>query len=107
GFDFFGAVLDCYLGRRPDLKYSQNRSVGDLLLPAQSGKIKKISKEAELSNLPGVLSCRMRYREGDSVVFRRNSGFCSGIVHVEGEDSLQVVNRMQRVLDRFVLEVAH
>ncbi|MFD0391987.1 hypothetical protein ACFQ3Z_01400 [Streptomyces nogalater] len=33
GFDMLAAVADVYVGRRPALTYTRDRSVGELLLP--------------------------------------------------------------------------
>lgn len=105
GFDMLHAVADLYVGRRPGLRYSRDRSVGDLLLPARPGYVTSISSVEELRVLPGVLSGEIRYRVGDRLDPPRTSSACAGFVHVEGPTSAVVRERMATVLSRYRLEV--
>lgn len=106
GFDMLNAVADLYVGRRPELRYTEDRSVGDLLLPARPGYITSISSLDELSVLPGVLGGEIRYHVGDRLDAPRTSSACTGFVHVHGPDSAVVRERMTTVLAHYRLEVA-
>lgn len=105
GFDFLNAIMDTYVGRIPQLVYTQDRAVGDLLLPAEAGVIRAISSERELMAMPGVIACKLNYEIGQLVVPKRSSGFCAGYVQVEGRDSGEVASRMHDILARFSLEM--
>ncbi len=85
GFDFLGAIMDTYVGRTPALSYTSDRAVGDLLLPAPAGVVTYISSENELRSLEGVISCKLNYQVGNTIVPMRASGFCSGYVQAKAE----------------------
>lgn len=106
GFDLLHAIMDTYVGRCPELVYTRDRAVGDLLLPAVAGVVTRLSTVQELMGYPGVLSCQMSIAIGDCIQPKRSSGFCSGYVQVEGRTSTEVQERMQQILDGFVLDVA-
>ncbi|GHJ37175.1 ATP-dependent carboxylate-amine ligase [Streptomyces sp. TS71-3] len=106
GFDMLAATADVYVGRRPALAYTRDRSVGHLLLPARRGVVTGISSLAELTALPGVVCGALTAAVGDRLDPPRASNASSGHVHVEGENSGVVRERMARVLSRFRLEVA-
>lgn len=103
GFDFLHAILDTYMQKEPKLSYTNDRSVGDLLLPVKSGRIIDISSIEKIQSCEGVIDCHMNYKIGDVIKVERSSGFCSGYVHVEGKDSRQVAERMNKILDNFTL----
>lgn len=105
GFDLLRAIMDTYVGRRPVLAYTRDMAVGDLLLPASAGLITRMSTAEELMAYPGALRCHMNFKVGDHIHPKRSSGFCSGYVQVEGRTSIEVQDRMQRILDGFVLDV--
>jgi biotin carboxylase len=105
GFDFLGAVLDTYVGRVPELRYTQDRAVGDLLLPTRPGRVVRISTGEELLGLPGVLGGRVDARPGDVLTPQRASFASSGYVQVEGATADEVEQRMRHVLDVMVLDV--
>jgi len=106
GFDVFGATLDVYLGRRPNLSYTGDRVVGDLLLPMpESGVITEITASEKLKRLPGVVEANIRVQRGDLVSTRRASHHSAGYVHVAGGSVADVQSRMQVVLDTFELVV--
>lgn len=107
GFDLLHAIMDTYVGRHPELVYTRDRAVGDLLLPAVAGVVTRLSTARELMAYPGVLSCQMNVAIGDCIQPKRSSGFCAGYVQVEGRTSAEVQERMQRILDGFVLDVAY
>lgn len=106
GFDLLHAIMDTYVGRYPELVYTRDRAVGDLLLPAVAGVVTRLSTTQQLMAYPGVLSCQMNVVIGDCIQPKRSSGFCAGYVQVEGRTSAEVQERMQRILDGFVLDVA-
>ncbi|MFE4858495.1 ATP-grasp domain-containing protein [Streptomyces sp. NPDC056670] len=105
GFDMLAAVADVYVGRRPNLAYTRDRAVGELLLPARRGFVSHISDLAELKALPGVVSGELTAAVGDYLDPPRASNASSGYVHVEGENSRIVRDRMADVLSAFRLEV--
>ncbi|MFB7669240.1 ATP-dependent carboxylate-amine ligase [Kitasatospora sp. NPDC056138] len=107
GFDVFGATLDVYLGRRPDLRYRERRCAGDLLLPLPgSGTVRRITPAAELLGLPGVVEAVLRVGVGDPVSARRASHNASGYAHVVGASIGEVEQRMREVLGTFTIEVS-
>ncbi|GAA0617282.1 ATP-grasp domain-containing protein [Streptomyces crystallinus] len=105
GFDFLNVVLDTYLDRVPEPTYTQDRAVGDLLLPTRPGRLVAISTEEELRKLPGVIGAHLTARPGDVLDPPRASHASTGYVHVEGATADEVEQRMQAILDHFVLEV--
>ncbi|MGH3717723.1 MAG: ATP-grasp domain-containing protein [Pseudonocardiaceae bacterium] len=106
GFDVFGAVLDVYLGRRPELRYRHRRCAGDLLLPLpSSGLVRKITDAEELLAMPGVVVAVLRVGPGDLVTCRRASHNASGYVHVVGASVAEVEQRMRRILTGFTIEI--
>ncbi|WP_328414561.1 ATP-grasp domain-containing protein [Streptomyces violaceus] len=105
GFDIFSVTLDTYLGRSPELPYTQKRCVGDLLLPISAGRITRMTGLDELKRMPGVLGGKLRFAVGDVVDPRRASNASSGYVHVEGETVEETASRMENVLGEFEFEV--
>jgi biotin carboxylase len=105
GFDILGATLDLYLQRVPELHYTNDRCVGDLLLPTQPGRVVNVTPLDDLLRLPGVISGQLEVTVGDIVTERRASNSRSGLVHVEGPSVDEVLERMRTVLDAFVLTV--
>ncbi|MFF0624990.1 hypothetical protein [Streptomyces sp. NPDC004296] len=105
-FDVFGATLDVYLGRRPELRYGTRRCAGDLLLPLPgSGTVRTLTAREELLRIPGVLDAVLKVGAGDPVAARRASHNASGHVHVSGATIREVEDRMRQVLDAFTIEV--
>ncbi|WP_405566627.1 ATP-grasp domain-containing protein [Streptomyces sp. NBC_01167] len=104
GFDIHRATLDTYLGRTPDLRYSEGRAVGDLLLPVKPGRVVSISTEEELLRLPGVLSVQLKLAVGDVATPLRASHASSGFMHVAGGTAAEVEKRMRNVLEHFTIE---
>lgn len=104
GFDMHRAILDTYVGRMPDLGYTEDRAVGDLLLPTRPGRVTRITSREELLGLPGVMGARLKAGVGDVLVPPRASYASSGYVHVEGPTADEVTRRMHGILDRFVIE---
>ncbi|WP_328428156.1 ATP-grasp domain-containing protein [Streptomyces sp. NBC_00443] len=104
GFDIHRATLDTYLGRTPDLDYTEDRAVGDLLLPVKPGKVVSLTSEEELSRLPGVLAVRMKLAVGDVAEPPRASHASSGYLHVAGATAAEVEQRMRNVLDHFTIQ---
>ncbi len=105
GFDMFGATLDVYLGRIPTLEYTNDRCVGDLLLPARPGRVVDVTPVDHLLRLPGVIRGQVDVAVGDVIPMRRASNARSGFVHVDGASIDEVLERMQTVLDAFQLTV--
>ncbi|MGK4578862.1 ATP-grasp domain-containing protein [Kitasatospora sp. HPMI-4] len=106
GFDVFGATLDVYRGRRPELRYRERRCAGDLLLPLPgSGTVRRITPAEELLRVPGVVAAVLKVGAGDSVSARRASHNASGHVHVVGASIGEVEQRMREVLDAFTIEL--
>jgi biotin carboxylase len=105
GFDMFGATLDVYLGRMPALTYTNDRCVGDLLLPARAGRVTQVTPVDHLLRLPGVIRGQVDVAVGDVIPERRASNARSGFVHVDGSSIDEVLDRMQTVLDAFQLTV--
>jgi hypothetical protein len=106
GFDIFGATLDVYLHRRPELRYLDDRCVGYLLLPTRPGWVTHVTPAAALLKLPGVISASVEVEAGDVLTRQRASNARSGCVHVEGATVEDVVARMRAVLNTFQLQVA-
>jgi biotin carboxylase len=105
GFDIFGATLDLYLQRVPELRYTNDRCVGDLLLPTRAGRVVNVTPLDDLLRLPGVICGQLEVAVGDVVTGHRASNARSGLVHVEGASIDEVLERMQTVLDEFELTV--
>ncbi|MGI5478660.1 ATP-grasp domain-containing protein [Streptomyces lavendofoliae] len=106
GFDIFGATLDVYLGRRPELRYRRRRCVGDLLLPLPgSGVVRRVTGTHELMRIPGVLDAVLKVEAGATVTGRRASHNASGYVHVAGASVSEVEQRMREVLRTFSIEL--
>lgn len=107
GFDIMSAITDLYVGKSPTLRYSLDRSVGDLLLPTAPGVVTDITPAEELLAAEGVISCAMRAAVGDVVDPPRASFACSGVVQVTGRDSAEVTDRMRKILStyRFTTEL--
>jgi biotin carboxylase len=105
GFDIFGATLDLYLKQVPQLRYTEDRCVGDLLLPSRAGRVVSMTPLDELLSLPGVIAGQYEVEEGDVVTKRRASNARSGLIYVEGASVDEVLKRMQTVLDTYELTV--
>lgn len=101
GFDIMTAIADLYVGRTPSLTHTRDRSVGDLLLPTAPGVVTTVSSEDEILSMPGVISCQINVQVGEELRPNRASSACSGVVQVEGKDSLEVHERMLAVLDAY------
>lgn len=104
GFNIFDALIDIHLGRQPKLEYTQERCVGDLLLPIKPGRVEAITSVSDLLAMEGVIKAKLKIAVGDSISTRRASHFSSGYVHVEGKTVFEVEYRMQRILERFHLK---
>ncbi len=98
GFDIMSAITDLYVGKKPTLRYTLDRSVGDLLLPTAPGRVTDITPREELLAQEGVISCLMRAAVGDVVDPPRASFACSGVVQVAGQNSAEVTDRMRKIL---------
>lgn len=106
GFDIFGATIDTYIGRRPQLRYARQSCVGDLLLPIHPGRVARVTPIDALLEIEGVLEGNLGVRVGDVIPpVERASHSCAGYVHVEGQTVADVERRMHDVLDTFELEV--
>jgi len=105
GFPIFDALIDIHMGRMPALNYTERRFVGDLLLPIRPGLVTGISTMDEIYSLQGVISGRLKVKQGDIIPKKRASHFSSGYVHVEGDSVEQVEMRMRNILDIFRIEV--
>ena len=103
GFDIFGALLDVHTARRPELRYTSDRFVGDLLLPTREGIVEYVTPPEAIESLPGVLRCELKVKRGQEVVRSRGSHVCSGYAFVEGQSVEEVERRMRRVLRCFEL----
>lgn len=99
-------IIDIYLDRQICWRASGDISVGDLLLPAQAGRVETVTPTEYLLELPGVERVAYFHAKGDSIVRQRNSGWCFGNVQVSGVDSHQVEQRMHDVLAAFHLSVS-
>jgi biotin carboxylase len=106
GFDIFGATLDSYLDRVPELRYTEARCVGDVLLPSSPGRVVTMTPATDLLRLPGVISVRYDVAMGELIPVRRASNARSGLVHVAGATVEEVLDRMRLVLDHFAFTVA-
>jgi hypothetical protein len=106
GFDIARATLDVYVGRKPDLTYSDRRCVGDLLLPYAAGTITSITGVEEIEALPGVISAHLPALHDFLPDVESASYNCAGWVFVEGPDPHTVERRMQTVLNTFSLTTA-
>jgi biotin carboxylase len=105
GFDMHRAIMDTYVGRVPELRYTCERSVGDLLLPVRAGTVVGVSDEHELAELPGVIDVRIKVKPGQVLNPPRASFASSGYVHVAGTTADEVTERMHHVLDHYLIEI--
>lgn len=105
GFPMFDAIVDISMGRRPPLEYTEDRYVGDLLLPIRSGLVRWITPLDELLDLDGVLSGRLKVSPGDEAAPQRAAHTSAGYVHVHGASIGEVEQRMRAVLDTFDIVV--
>lgn len=101
GFGIFDELIDIHRFQEVNLKYSEDRCVGDLLLPATGGKVIAASSEDDLLALPGVLKARLKFSPGDIVLTQRASHFSAGYVHIEGESVDEVEKRMTETQEMF------
>ncbi len=79
--------------------------MGDLLLPTGHGVVTRVSDWEDIRILQGVTGGRIKVAEGEALDPPRASMASSGYVHVEGESVAQVIERMQNVLDNYVIEI--
>ncbi len=97
-FSIFDALIDIHLGRTPNMKYGEERCVGDLLLPIGKGYVVSIPSREDMLSLSGAIEFKPRVAEGDYIDPRRASHTCSGVVHIEGNTVFQVEERMKNIL---------
>jgi hypothetical protein len=104
GFDINAATLSLYLDERPELLYTQSRSVGDLMLPYVPGRVVEVSEAKDLLNLKGVLEVNIGVTVGEVLPFLPAASFnCSGWVIVEGKSVAEVERRMEHIRSQYVL----
>lgn len=103
-FDIAQATIDTYLGMTPPLVFSDLRCVGDLLLPYRSGKVQRVTREADLLQLPNVLEAHVGVATGDVLPEIPNASFnCSGWVIVTGRNPREIEDSMRRIIDLYEL----
>ncbi|MCZ0756142.1 ATP-grasp domain-containing protein [Anoxybacillus sp. J5B_2022] len=105
GFDIYDAVIKIHTGEYPELVYTEDRFVGNLLLPIKQGIIKHISTLDELLKFDGVIDGQLKVKEGQKVKLEGAAHECSGILLVEGQCATEVQERMLEVLNHFKLVV--
>jgi len=105
GFDIARATIDTYLGLIPELRYTRNRCVGDLMLPYKPGRIRRLSTPDSLRAIPGVIEVHLGVSKGDVLPeVAKASDVSSGWVLIEGADPHEVEQRMQQILDQYMIE---
>lgn len=101
GFDLFDALIKIHTGERPELLYTEDRFVGDLLLPVHPGQVVEVSTMDELMKMEGVIGGRIKVKPGEIVHPERASLSCSGYVFVEGSSAEEVRTRMYNILHKY------
>jgi L-amino acid ligase C-terminal domain 2/ATP-grasp domain len=88
-------ILDTYLGHKPVLPDVAGRCVGDLLLLRPTGEVVEVISEAELEQLPGVLTVHLALRSGQVIAAVEPASYnCAGWVIIDGDDPGEVLDRM-------------
>lgn len=105
GFDIAHQTINVYLHEIPELRYKQDRCVGDLLLPYRQGLVTYVTSEFELQRQEGVLEVNLGTSVGEVLPPQVDSSFnCSGWVIVEGQTPEEVESRMKRILSLYRIE---
>lgn len=101
GFDIYDALIKVHTGVRPELVYTEDRFVGDLLLPIKAGVVQEMTTMDELLQMEGVIGGVLKIAKGQVVRPEKASHISSGYVLVEGSSAEQVHQRMVNILNQF------
>lgn len=105
GFDMPNTLIDIAIHKKVNLNYKDIiDSVGDLYLPNKSGLIVNITSIDELLNMDGVIDGEMFVKQGEYREKRRVGNDASGWVEVEGKDEFDVLSKMKKIYDKFIIE---
>lgn len=108
GIDIYNLLLDIAIHKKVDLKYQDKIvSVGDLYLPNKEGVIKKITPLEELLKMDGVIGGKLFVKVGEYQKKRRVGNDASGWVQVLGTDENETLQKMEKIYDKFEIEVSN
>lgn len=106
GVDLWEAFIDVSLDRDPRcVRADRPGVIANADLPIRPGKVGRISGAAELRQIENVIDVQMRYREGDTITHFLDSSATTGIVFFELEREEDVQDRIERLKERYVLEI--
>lgn len=102
--DVYSLLIDIMVGRKiSPLKLNGLNCVGDMFLPITEGEVLEITSYDDLKDLEGVIDGKINYRVGDVVQTKRQYTNCSGWLQVTGKTKDEVLDRMLKVYEKFVL----
>jgi len=106
GFDSKEARLDSSLMQPYEWQPTQSSAeVGQVMLPAKRGTIRKISTREDLLAIPGVVSAELDYSAGDVVGGLMDSSSVSGLVLIDLDDGRTPHEMVDVIESVFTLEV--
>lgn len=104
GVDVYQLLIDIMVERKIESLDLKGKScVGDMFLPLKEGVITDISSYDEMRLMEGVIDGGVRYKVGDIVESKRQYTDSAGWVQVVGDTKDQVVQRMLKIYDKFVI----
>ena len=108
GIDIYNLLLDIAIHKKVNLKYDDKIvSVGDLYLPNKEGIVEKITPLEDLLKMDGVIDGEMFAKMGEYQKKRRVGNDASGWVQVIGKDEFDTLSKMQKIFDKFEIEVSN
>lgn len=108
GIDIYNLLLDIAIHKKVNLKYDDKIvSVGDLYLPNKEGIVEKITPLEDLLKMDGVIDGEMFAKIGEYQKKRRVGNDASGWVQVIGKDEFDTLSKMQKIFDKFEIEVSN
>jgi hypothetical protein len=105
--DIYDALIDMVIEKK--MKKIPNRgtcSVGDMFLPISEGEITEISNFSDLKKIKSVINGEVLYKVGDKVESKRQYTSCSGWVQIKGVNERDVLQKMLKVYNRFILKTS-
>lgn len=102
--DVYSLLIDIMIGRKIEVSNLKGRMcVGDMFLPLKEGVIREISSYDKIKSLEGVIDGDVRYKVGDMVELKRQYTDSAGWVQVVGDTKDQVVQRMLKIYENFII----
>jgi len=104
-FNAWHAWLMVECGQKPILKTHPQQSAGMWIYYPPCGTVKAIDGVEKARQMPGVKTCRLLIREGDTIQPRKGSGEQKGYIIVTGSDRDTVAKRLERAYERITIEI--